>query len=82
MICCGLGGCLSRCLIVSSWSRAMIALQEAIVQLRLDLASNPASVVAVWALLEEERQRAAMALLAALIAQAVCDEGEKARIDE
>jgi hypothetical protein len=47
----------------------MIRAQGAIVQLRLDLADNPVPVVALWELLEEERRRAAMALLAELIAQ-------------
>ena len=45
-------------------------------QLRLDLADSPAPVVALWELLEEERRRTAMALLAELIAQTVAIEGE------
>ena len=40
-------------------------------QLRLDLAECPASAVALWELIGEERQRAAMTLLAELIAQTV-----------
>lgn len=40
-------------------------------QLRLDLAESPASVVALWELLEEERRRAAVVLLTGLIAQTV-----------
>jgi hypothetical protein len=55
----------------------MIGARGAIVQLRLDLAEGPAPVVALWELLEEERRRMAMALLAELIAQtttAACEE--------
>jgi hypothetical protein len=46
------------------------------VQLRLDLAESPAPMAALWELFEEERRRAAMALLAALIARAVAGEQE------
>ncbi|MDP9133948.1 MAG: hypothetical protein M3N56_03875 [Actinomycetota bacterium] len=37
-------------------------------QLRLDLAESPAPAVALWELLGEEQRRAAMTLLAALLA--------------
>ena len=40
-------------------------------QLRLDLAESPAPAAALWELLGEEQRRAAMTLLAALIAQTV-----------
>jgi len=43
------------------------------VQLRLDLTECPVPVVALWELLEDERKRAAMALLAGLIAQTIND---------
>jgi hypothetical protein len=46
----------------------MIGLRGAIVQLRLDLAECPVPVLALWELLEDEHRRAAMALLAELIA--------------
>jgi hypothetical protein len=49
----------------------MISVRGAIVQLRLDLAECPVPVAALWELLEEERRRTAMALLAGLIAQTV-----------
>jgi hypothetical protein len=49
----------------------MIGVRGSIVQLRLDLADSPAPVVALWELLEEERRRAAMALLAEMIAQTI-----------
>lgn len=52
------------------------------VQLRLDLAGSPASVVALWELLAEERRRAAIVLLAALIAQTAPDESGQASVDE
>ena len=45
-------------------------------QLRLDLAESPAPAVALWELLGEKQQRAAMTLLAALIAQTVAGEEE------
>ena len=38
-------------------------------QLRLDLAESPAPAAALWELVGEEQRQAAMALLAALIAQ-------------
>jgi hypothetical protein len=63
------------CWAVSSWPGGMIARSEVarrpIVQLRLDLAESPAPAAALWELLGEEQRRAAMTLLAALIAQAV-----------
>jgi hypothetical protein len=71
MICFGRGECSSRCVSVLSWPSEMIAVRGAIVQLRLDLADCPAPVVALWELLEQERRRAAMALLAELIAQTI-----------
>ena len=40
-------------------------------QLRLELAESPAPAVALWELVGEEQRQAAMALLAALIAQTV-----------
>lgn len=40
-------------------------------QLRLELAESPAPAVALWELVGEEQRTAAMALLAALIAQTV-----------
>ncbi len=40
-------------------------------QLRLDLTEGPAPAAALWELLGEERREAAMAILAALIAQTV-----------
>ncbi len=46
-------------------------------QLRLDLAAGPAPLVVLWELLEEERRRAAMALLSELIAQTINDSGEE-----
>jgi hypothetical protein len=39
-------------------------------------------VAALWELLDEERRRAAMALLAELIAQTVTGEREQAGVDE
>jgi hypothetical protein len=42
-----------------------------IVQLRLELAESPAPAVALWELVGEQQRQAAMALLAALMAQAV-----------
>jgi hypothetical protein len=47
-----------------------------IVQLRLELAESPAPAVALWELVGEQQRQAAMALLAALIAQTVAAEGE------
>ncbi len=50
----------------------MIRVQGApIVQLRLELAESPAPAVALWELVGEQQRQAAMALLAALIAQTV-----------
>jgi hypothetical protein len=49
------------------------------VQLRLDLADSPAPAAVLWELLGEEQRRAAMALLAALIAQAVVGEEDGGR---
>jgi hypothetical protein len=81
MICSPRGGSWSLCLSVSSWPSAMICLQETgapIVQLRLELAESPAPAVALWELVGEEQRQAAMALLAALIAQTVaCEQDEE-----
>jgi hypothetical protein len=52
------------------------ALRRPIVQLRLDLAESPAPAAALWELIGEEQRRAAMALLAAMIAQTVAGEAE------
>jgi hypothetical protein len=57
----------------------MIEPGGSIMQLRLDLAECPVSVVALWELMDEERRRAAMALLAELIAQTVA--GERGEVD-
>ncbi len=46
-------------------------------QLHLDLAESPAPAAALWELLGEEQRVAAMALLAALIAQCVAREQER-----
>lgn len=73
MICFRRGGCL----IVLSWPSGMIGVRGAIVQLRLDLAECPVPAVALWELLEEERRRAAMLLLADLIAQTINDRREE-----
>ncbi|HEX5922945.1 MAG TPA: hypothetical protein VFY45_03885 [Baekduia sp.] len=51
-------------------------------QLRLDLVDGRAPVVALWELLEEERRRAAMALLAAMIAQTCAAELREGGGDE
>ena len=51
-------------------------------QLRLDLTECPASVAALWELLDEERRRAAMALLAELIAQTIAGDREQVGVDE
>jgi|tagenome__1003787_1003787.scaffolds.fasta_scaffold17744611_1 hypothetical protein len=51
-------------------------------QLRLDLAECPVSVAALWELMDEKRRRAAMALLAELIAQTVTGERAQAGVDE
>jgi hypothetical protein len=53
------------------------------VQLRLDLAESSAPAAALWELVGEEHRRAAMALLAALIAQTVAGEVDEAvAVDE
>jgi hypothetical protein len=49
----------------------MIRAQGTIVQLRLELAESPAPAAALWELVGEQQRQTAMALLAALIAQAV-----------
>ncbi len=77
MICSRLGGSWNRCLSVSSWPGGMIAVERAIVQLRLELAQSPAPAVALWELVGEEQRQTAMVLLAALIAQTVAGEEEK-----
>jgi hypothetical protein len=62
---------------VSSWAGAMIRSDRAgrsRVQLPLDLAESPAPAAALWELLGEEQRRAAMTLLAALMAQTVAGE--------
>lgn len=82
IICLGCGGYSSRCLSVLSWSSAMIGLRGAMLQLRLDLVDGRAPVVALWELLEEERRRAAMALLAAMIAQTCAAELREGGGDE
>ena len=60
----------------------MIGARGTIVQLRLDLGHNPVPVVALWELLEEERRRTAMALLAELIAQTATAAREETSGDE
>lgn len=45
-------------------------------QLHLDLAETPAPAPALWELLGEDQRVAAMALLAAMIAQSVAGEQE------
>jgi hypothetical protein len=52
----------------------MIGVRGPIVQLRLELAESPAPAVALWELVGEEQRQAAMALLAALIAQTLAGE--------
>jgi hypothetical protein len=82
MICSLRGGSWSRCLSVSSWPSAMIRRQGTggpIVQLRLELAESSAPAVALWELVGEEQRQAAMALLAALIAQTVVGEQNEDR---
>jgi hypothetical protein len=60
---------------VSSWRGAMIVIVSGpMMQLRLDLAESPAPAVVLWELVGAEQRRAAMALLAALIARAVAGE--------
>jgi hypothetical protein len=48
-----------------------------IVQLRLELAESPAPAAALWELVGEPQRQAAMALLAALIAQTVAGEHDR-----
>jgi hypothetical protein len=48
-----------------------------VVQLRLDLTETPAPAVALWELVGEEQRRAAMALLAALIARSTAGERDE-----
>jgi hypothetical protein len=60
----------------------MIESGGSIMQLRLDVTGSPASVAALWELMDEERRRAAMALLAALIAQTVTGGREGVAVDE
>jgi len=55
---------------VSSWPIAIIRARGTM-QLRLDLAESAAPAVALWELVGEQQRQAAMALLAALIAQTV-----------
>jgi hypothetical protein len=55
--------------------------RSTIVQLHLDLAESPAPAAALWELLGEEQRVAAMALLAALIAQCVAREHEREEED-
>ncbi len=50
------------------------ALRRLRLQLRLDLGESPAPAAALWELLGEEQRRAALAQLAALIAQTVAGE--------
>jgi hypothetical protein len=52
----------------------MIRRRGRIVQLRLELAESPAPAVALWELVGEQQRQAAMALLAALIAQTLAPE--------
>jgi len=47
------------------------------VQLRLELAESPAPAVALWELVGEQQRRAAMSLLAALIARTVAGERDE-----
>lgn len=49
-------------------------------QLRLDLAESPAPAVALWELVGEEQRQAAMAMLAALIAQTVGEEQDEGEL--
>jgi hypothetical protein len=48
-----------------------------VVQLRLDLTETPVPAVALWELVGEEQRRAAMALLAALIARSTAGERDE-----
>jgi hypothetical protein len=49
------------------------AVRTVVVQLHLDLIETPAPAAALWELVGEQQRRAAMALLATLIAQSVAD---------
>jgi hypothetical protein len=60
----------------------MIEPGGSIMQLRLDVVESPASAAALWELLDDERRRAAMALLAELIAQTVTGAREEVGVDE
>jgi hypothetical protein len=63
---------------VSSWPGGMIAVaRRRSVQLRLELAENPAPAVALWELVGEQQRQTAMTLLAALIAQTIAGEQER-----
>ena len=66
------------CSAVPSWPERMIDRYQAArrprIQLRLDLGESPAPAAALWELLGEEQRRAALAQLAALIAQTVAEE--------
>ena len=46
-------------------------------QLRLELAQSPAPAAALWELVDEAQRRAAIALLAALIAQTIAGEADE-----
>jgi len=60
---------------MSSWRGAMIPLASSMVmQLRLDVAEFPAPAVVLWELVDAEQRRAAVVLVAALIARAVVGE--------
>jgi hypothetical protein len=48
-----------------------------IVQLRLELAESPAPAAALWELVGEQQRRAAMVLLAGLMARAVAGEPDE-----
>jgi hypothetical protein len=58
----------------------MIPRRGPIVQLRLELAESPVSAVALWELVGEQQRRAAMTLLAVLIAQTVVPEAGDERV--
>jgi len=60
---------------VSSWLAAMMQPASSMtMQLRLDVAEFPAPAVVLWELAGAERRRAAVVLVAALIARAVVGE--------
>jgi len=67
--------------VVSSWAGAIIRARRtprrSIVQLRLELAQSPAPAAALWELVDEAQRRAAIALLAALIAQTIAGEADE-----